>query len=149
MDPFQILPGDVWGLILFDTHPRKLFRLCRVSKRARTVVHNVVVPYILRRRCGVTSGGIAEFRHHFQCGLHSCGNLDYFAVNQRCRGHQTKPVPAVIYTPVGAIAAGPPGGLLQQIANDGRHDRMLMATDLLNQRIRQIEAMRARQHPDD
>jgi hypothetical protein len=36
------------------------------------------------------------------------------------------------------------GGVFKLIANDGKADRMIMATDLLNQRIKEIMCMRAR-----
>lgn len=37
------------------------------------------------------------------------------------------------------------GGVFKLIANDGKADKMIMATDLLNQRIKDIMCMRARQ----
>lgn len=36
------------------------------------------------------------------------------------------------------------GGVFKLIANDGKADRMIMATELLNQRIKDIMCMRAR-----
>ncbi len=36
------------------------------------------------------------------------------------------------------------GGIFQLITNDGKQDRMLMATALLNKRLLEIERMRAR-----
>lgn len=37
------------------------------------------------------------------------------------------------------------GGVFKLIANDGKADRMIMATELLNQRIKDIMCMRAKQ----
>lgn len=37
------------------------------------------------------------------------------------------------------------GAVFKLIANDGKVDRMIMATELLNQRIKDITCMRARQ----
>lgn len=39
------------------------------------------------------------------------------------------------------------GGVFKLIANDGKADRMIMATELLNQRIKDIMCMRASQNP--
>jgi len=41
------------------------------------------------------------------------------------------------------------GGVFKLIANDGKADRMIMATELLNQRIKDIMCMRARQGASD
>lgn len=142
MDPFQVLPADVWGMIVFDMHPRKLFRLSHVSKRARSVVHNAL-RYIITRRCGVYhGGGITEFRRWFQCSHPGCRNVDYLTIDGKCRGHQPKPTPPVRYTPAGVIGGAGDG-------RDDRAERMLMATDLLNQRLQTLALMRQRQHPDD
>jgi hypothetical protein len=40
-------------------------------------------------------------------------------------------------------------GVFKLIANDGKADRMIMATELLNQRIRDIMCMRAKQGYSD
>jgi hypothetical protein len=41
------------------------------------------------------------------------------------------------------------GGVFKLIANDGKADRMIMATELLNQRIKDIMCMRTAQNPKD
>jgi hypothetical protein len=41
------------------------------------------------------------------------------------------------------------GGVFQLIANDGKADRMIMATELLNQRIKDTMCMRAQQGYQD
>lgn len=123
------IPPEVLALIFAETPLRPLLTSRLVCRRFRHVVDNHAIKAVLG------APGIGVLQAVFECKncRYAVGCIRETAPRARdCRCYLAPP----------PVNNG--GGIFQLIAGDGKQDRMLMATELLNQRLREIQGPRDR-----